>query len=270
MKQNNKLISKKYLTLISGPCAIESEKMALDTAEFLKELTNKLGINFIYKSSFDKANRSSVNSKRGVGINQGLKILDKVKTELNLSVLTDVHEYTPFDEVADVVDVLQTPAFLCRQTDFIIKVASTNKPINIKKGQFTSPQEMSHVLDKAYSTGNKEIYLCERGYMFGYNNLVSDMRSLVIMKEMGCPVVYDASHSVQRPGANGGVSSGDSEFILPLAKAATAIGIDALFIESHPNPSKAISDGDNSMNLDNMEKLLSEIISIDSTVRKGD
>ncbi|MCH1416399.1 MAG: 3-deoxy-8-phosphooctulonate synthase [Gammaproteobacteria bacterium] len=270
MKQNNKLISNEHLTLISGPCAIESEKMALDTAEFLKELTNKLGINFIYKSSFDKANRSSVSSKRGVGINEGLKILDKVKTELDLNILTDVHEYTPFDEVADVVDVLQTPAFLCRQTDFILKVSATHKPINIKKGQFTSPQEMLHVLEKAYSTGNKEIYLCERGYMFGYNNLVSDMRSLVIMKEMGCPVVYDASHSVQKPGAKMGASSGDSKYILPLAKAATAIGIDALFIESHPDPSKAISDGDNSMNLNNMENLLKEIISIDNTVRKGE
>jgi 2-dehydro-3-deoxyphosphooctonate aldolase (KDO 8-P synthase) len=270
MKQNNKLISNEHLTLISGPCAIESEKMALDTAEFLKELTNKLGINFIYKSSFDKANRSSVSSKRGVGINEGLKILNKVKTELDLNILTDVHEYTPFDEVADVVDVLQTPAFLCRQTDFILKVSATHKPINIKKGQFTSPQEMLHVLEKAYSTGNKEIYLCERGYMFGYNNLVSDMRSLVIMKEMGCPVVYDASHSVQKPGAKMGASSGDSKYILPLAKAATAIGIDALFIESHPDPSKAISDGDNSMNLNNMENLLKEIISIDNTVRKGE
>ena len=270
MKQNNKLISNEHLTLISGPCAIESEKMALDTAEFLKELTNKLGINFIYKSSFDKANRSSVSSKRGVGINKGLKILDKVKTELDLNILTDVHEYTPFDEVADVVDVLQTPAFLCRQTDFILKVSATHKPINIKKGQFTSPQEMLHVLEKAYSTGNKEIYLCERGYMFGYNNLVSDMRSLVIMKEMGCPVVYDASHSVQKPGAKMGASSGDSKYILPLAKAATAIGIDALFIETHPDPSKAISDGDNSMNLNNMENLLKEIISIDTTVRKGE
>ena len=270
MKQNNKLISNKHLTLISGPCAIESEKMALDTAEFLKELTNKLRINFIYKSSFDKANRSSVSSKRGVGINEGLKILEKVKTELDLNILTDVHEYTPFDEVADVVDVLQTPAFLCRQTDFILKVSATHKPINIKKGQFTSPQEMLHVLEKAYSTGNKEIYLCERGYMFGYNNLVSDMRSLVIMKEMGCPVVYDASHSVQKPGAKMGASSGDSKYILPLAKAATAVGIDALFIESHPDPSKAISDGDNSMKLNNMENLLKEIISIDNTVRKGE
>ncbi len=270
MTQNKfKLISKDYLTLISGPCAIESEKLALDSAEFLKNITNKLGINFIYKSSFDKANRSSVNSKRGVGIEEGLKILDKVRNDLELPVLTDVHEYTPFDEVADVVDILQTPAFLCRQTDFIVKVASTNKPINIKKGQFTSPDEMSFVLEKAYSTGNKEIYLCERGYMFGYNNLVSDMRSLVILKENGCPVVYDASHSVQRPGASKGKSSGDSKYILPLAKAATAIGVDALFIESHPNPSNAISDGDNSLDINDMEDLLKDIINIDNAIRKG-
>ena len=270
MKQSKlNLVSKDYLTLISGPCAIESEKMALETAEFLKKITNNLGINFIYKSSFDKANRSSVNSKRGVGIDMGLKILDKVKNDLNIPVLTDVHEYSPFDEVADVVDVLQTPAFLCRQTDFILKVSSTNKPVNIKKGQFTSPEEMKFVLEKAYSTGNKDIYLCERGYMFGYNNLVSDMRSLVIMKENGCPVVYDASHSVQKPGANKGVSSGDSKFISPLAKAAVAIGIDGLFIETHPNPESAISDGDNSLNINKIEKLLKEIVNIDSTIRKG-
>ena len=270
MKQNKiNLVSKDYLTLISGPCAIESEKMAFETAEFLKTITNKLGINFIYKSSFDKANRSSVNSKRGVGIDMGLKILEKVKNDLDIPVLTDVHEYTPFDEVADVVDVLQTPAFLCRQTDFILKVCSTNKPVNIKKGQFTSPEEMKFVLEKAYSTNNKNIYLCERGYMFGYNNLVSDMRSLVIMKENGCPIVYDASHSVQKPGANKGASSGESKFISPLAKAAVAIGIDALFIESHPEPSKAISDGDNSMDINNIENLLKEIIEIDKTVRTG-
>jgi 2-dehydro-3-deoxyphosphooctonate aldolase (KDO 8-P synthase) len=204
-----------------------------------------------------------------VGIDMGLKILDKVKNDLDIPVLTDVHEYTPFDEVADIVDVLQTPAFLCRQTDFILKVSSTNKPVNIKKGQFTSPEEMKFVLEKAYSTGNKDIYLCERGYMFGYNNLVSDMRSLVIMKENGCPIVYDASHSVQKPGANKGVSSGDSKFISPLAKAAVAIGIDGLFIETHPNPENAISDGDNSMNINLIERLLKEIVDIDSTVRKG-
>ncbi len=264
-----KLVSKDYLTLISGPCAIESEKMAMSTAEFLKEMSEKLGINFIYKSSFDKANRSSVDSKRGVGLSKGLEILNKIRNEFDIPVLTDVHEYSPFNEVADVVDVLQTPAFLCRQTDFIIKVASSNKPVNIKKGQFMSPDEMQFVLQKAYSTGNKDIYLCERGYMFGYNNLVSDMRSLVIMKENGCPIVYDASHSVQRPGANNGASSGDNEYIAPLARAAVAIGIDALFIESHPDPKNAISDGDNCININDIESLIVDIIKINSVLKNG-
>ncbi len=268
MTQNKfQLVSKDYLTLITGPCAIESESMAMSTAETLKNITEKLQINFIYKSSFDKANRSSISSKRGVGIGKGLNILSKIRDEFNIPVLTDVHEYTPFDEVADVVDIIQTPAFLCRQTDFIVKVASTQKPINIKKGQFMSPEEMSFVYQKALSTGNKNIYLCERGYMFGYNNLVSDMRSLVILKENNCPVVYDASHSVQRPGARNGSSSGDSKYIGPLSKAATAIGIDALFIESHPDPSNAISDGDNCMNISNIESHIKEIIEIDSVVR---
>ena len=268
MTQNKfKLVSRDYLTLISGPCAIESEQMAMMSAEFLKNVTEKYGINFIYKSSFDKANRSSISSQRGVGIEQGLKILDKIRCELDIPVLTDVHEYTPFDEVADVVDVLQTPAFLCRQTDFIIKVASTQKPINIKKGQFMSPEEMEFVVKKAHSTGNKNIYLCERGYMFGYNNLVSDMRSLVILKDNDCPIVYDASHSVQRPGANSGASSGDSKYIAPLAKAATAVGIDALFIESHPDPSNAISDGDNCIDINNIESLIKHIIKIDNIVK---
>ena len=265
MKQNKfKLVSKEYLTIISGPCAIESEKSAMFTAEYLKNITEKYDINFIYKSSFDKANRSSVTSKRGVGIKDGLEILNKVRNTFEIPVLTDVHEYTPFDEVADVVDVLQTPAFLCRQTDFITKVASTQAPVNIKKGQFMSPDEMKFVLDKAYSTGNKNIYLCERGYMFGYNNLVSDMRSLVIMKENGCPIVYDASHSVQRPGAKIGASSGDSKFIIPLARAACAVGIDGLFVESHPDPANAISDGDNCININDIEILIKNIISINN------
>ena len=265
MKQNKfKLVSKEYLTIISGPCAIESEKIAMFTAEYLKNITEKYDINFIYKSSFDKANRSSVTSKRGVGIKDGLEILNKVRNTFEIPVLTDVHEYTPFDEVADVVDVLQTPAFLCRQTDFITKVASTQAPINIKKGQFMSPDEMKFVLDKAYSTGNKNIYLCERGYMFGYNNLVSDMRSLVIMKENDCPIVYDASHSVQRPGAKIGASSGDSKFIIPLARAACAVGIDGLFVESHPDPANAISDGDNCININDIEILIKNIISINN------
>ena len=268
MTQNKyKLVSTEYFTFISGPCAIESEKMAMMTAEFLKNVSEKLNINFIYKSSFDKANRSSVESKRGVGITKGLEILNKVRNEFNIPVLTDVHEYTPFDEVADVVDILQTPAFLCRQTDFIVKVASTEKPINIKKGQFMSPEEMEFVVKKAQSTGNKSIYLCERGYMFGYNNLVSDMRSLVVLKENNCPVVYDASHSVQRPGANNGASSGDRRYISPLAKAATAVGIDALFIESHPDPSSAISDGDNCLNICDIEILLKDIIKINNAVK---
>ena len=264
-----KLVSKDYLTLISGPCAIESETMAMRTAETLKNISEKLKINFIYKSSFDKANRSSIDSKRGVGISDGLNILNKVRQSFDIPVLTDVHEYTPFDEVADIVDVIQTPAFLCRQTDFIVKVASTNKPINIKKGQFMSPEEMAFVHKKALSTGNKDIYLCERGYMFGYNNLVSDMRSLVILKDNNCPVVYDASHSVQRPGARNGSSSGDSRYIAPLSKAAVAIGIDALFIESHPDPSSAISDGDNCMNIMDIENLIHEIIDIDDIARKS-
>ena len=268
MKQNKiNLVSKDYLTLISGPCAIESEKMALETAEFLKTITNKLGINFIYKSSFDKANRSSVNSKRGVGIDMGLKILDKVKNDLDIPVLTDVHEYTPFDEVADVVDVLQTPAFLCRQTDFILRVCSTNKPVNIKKGQFTSPEEMKFVLEKAYSTNNKNIYLCERGYMFGYNNLVSDMRSLEILKETGCPVIFDASHSVQKPGALPDQSGGESQFIPALARAATAVGIDGIFIETHPNPKQAVSDGNNSLNIKDLKDLLNSLVSINAIVK---
>lgn len=265
MKQNKfKLVSKEYLTIISGPCAIESEKSAMFTAEYLKNITEKYDINFIYKSSFDKANRSSVTSKRGVGIKDGLEILNKVRNTFEIPVLTDVHEYTPFDEVADVVDVLQTPAFLCRQTDFITKVASTQAPINIKKGQFMSPDEMKFVLDKAYSTGNKNIYLCERGYMFGYNNLVSDMRSLVIMNENDCPIVYDASHSVQRPGAKIGASSGDSKFIIPLARAACAVGVDGLFVESHPDPANAISDGDNCININDIEILIKNIISINN------
>lgn len=265
MNQNKfKLVSKEYLTIISGPCAIESEKLAMFTAEYLKNITEKYDINFIYKSSFDKANRSSVTSKRGVGIKDGLEILNKVRNTFEIPVLTDVHEYTPFDEVADVVDVLQTPAFLCRQTDFITKVASTQAPVNIKKGQFMSPDEMKFVLDKAYSTGNKNIYLCERGYMFGYNNLVSDMRSLVIMKENDCPIVYDASHSVQRPGAKVGASSGDSKFIIPLARAACAVGVDGLFVESHPDPANAISDGDNCININDIEILIKNIISINN------
>ena len=262
-----KLVSKDYLTLISGPCAIESETMAMRTAETLKNISEKLKINFIYKSSFDKANRSSIDSKRGVGISDGLNILNKVRQSFDIPVLTDVHEYTPFDEVADIVDVIQTPAFLCRQTDFIVKVASTNKPINIKKGQFMSPEEMAFVHKKALSTGNKDIYLCERGYMFGYNNLVSDMRSLVVLKENDCPIVYDASHSVQRPGANNGASSGDRRYISPLAKAATAVGIDALFIEAHQKPNFAKCDGASAIPSDLIPEFIDQVSEIDKLVK---
>ena len=269
MTQNKyKLVSTEYFTFISGPCAIESEKMAMMTAEFLKNISEKLNINFIYKSSFDKANRSSVESKRGVGITKGLEILNKVRNEFNIPVLTDVHEYTPFDEVADVVDVLQTPAFLCRQTDFIVKVASTEKPINIKKGQFMSPEEMKFVVKKAQSTGNKSIYLCERGYMFGYNNLVSDMRSLPIMAKNGYPVIFDATHSVQQPGGLGEKSGGQREFVEYLARAAVAVGVAGVFIETHQDPDNAPSDGPNMVPLDKLENLLNQLTDIDNLIKK--
>lgn len=249
--------------LIAGPCVIESEQLALDTAGKLKEITSKLNIPFIYKSSFDKANRTSSKSYRGPGIDAGLKILDKVKNQLNVPVLTDVHEDTPLNEVAEVVDVLQTPAFLCRQTNFIKRVAETNLPVNIKKGQFLSPWDMEHVYNKAIETGNNKIMLCERGVSFGYNNLVSDMRSLAIMQENSCPVVFDATHSVQLPGGKGGASGGQREFVPVLARAALAVGIAGLFMETHPDPDKALSDGPNSWPLDKMEDLLVKLKLID-------
>ncbi len=242
--------------LICGPCAIETEKLALDTATQLKEMTTRLGIPFIYKSSFDKANRSSHNSARGVGLEAGLRILERVKTEIGVPVLTDVHEDTPMDEVASVVDVLQTPAFLCRQTNFIQSVARTGKPVNIKKGQFLAPWDMGNVVEKARATGNQQIMVCERGYSFGYNNLVSDMRSLAIMRDTQCPVVFDATHSVQLPGGQGNVSGGQREHVPVLARAAVAVGIAGLFMESHPDPANALSDGPNSWPLDRMEELL--------------
>ena len=217
--------------LIAGTCVVESEAMALDTAGELREITTELGIPFIYKSSFDKANRSSQASFRGPGIEEGLRILSEVKSQLGVPVLTDVHEETPFSEVASVVDVLQTPAFLCRQTDFILKVANAGKPVNIKKGQFLSPWEMQNVVDKAKSTGNEDIMVCERGFTFGYNNLVSDMRSLAVMRGTGCPVVFDATHSVQLPGGKGDASGGQREFIPVLARAATAAGVAGLFMD---------------------------------------
>ena len=255
--------------LIAGPCAIESEKLALDTAFELKQITSRLGIPFIYKSSFDKANRSSIKSYRGPGMEEGLRILQKVKDEAGVPVLTDVHEDTDIQAVADVVDVLQTPAFLCRQTNFITRVASAGLPVNIKKGQFLSPWEMKNVSDKAMSTGNRQIMVCERGASFGYNNLVSDMRSLAVMRDTGCPVVFDGTHSVQLPGGQGDSSGGQREFIPVLARAAVAVGIAGLFMETHPDPAVAKSDGPNAWPLQKMESLLAVLMQIDATVKSN-
>ncbi|MDR3501994.1 MAG: 3-deoxy-8-phosphooctulonate synthase [Legionella sp.] len=258
----------KPLFLIAGPCVIESEGLALETAGYLKELCSQLNIPFIYKSSFDKANRSSLSSYRGPGFEKGLAILEKVKAQIGVPVLTDVHEDTPLVEVSSVVDVLQTPAFLCRQTNFIQKVAAMNKPVNIKKGQFLAPWEMQHVITKAKAGGNEQIMACERGVSFGYNNLVSDMRSLAIMRETGCPVVYDATHSVQLPGGNNGVSGGQREFVPVLARAAVAAGIAGIFMETHPNPDQALSDGPNSWPLEKMKPLLESLMAIDAVFKK--
>jgi 2-dehydro-3-deoxyphosphooctonate aldolase (KDO 8-P synthase) len=255
--------------LIAGPCVIESEQLALDTAGQLQEITAKLGIPFIYKSSYDKANRSSLGSFRGLGLDEGLRILEKVKQTIGVPVLTDVHEYTPLNEVAAVVDVLQTPAFLCRQTDFIQAVAATGKPVNIKKGQFMAPWDMNNVVDKAKATGNEHIMVCERGVSFGYNNLVSDMRSLVVMRSTGCPVVFDATHSVQLPGGQGTVSGGQREHVPTLAKAAVAVGIAGLFMGTHPKPEEALSDGPNSWPLQRMEALLTLLLGLDRVVKAG-
>jgi 2-dehydro-3-deoxyphosphooctonate aldolase (KDO 8-P synthase) len=255
------------LFLIAGPCVVESEGLILDTAGKLKELTTRLGVPFIFKSSFDKANRSSRSSFRGPGIEEGLRILSEVKRQLKLPVLTDVHEDTPMAEVASVVDVLQTPAFLCRQTNFIVNVCSHKRPVNIKKGQFLSPWEMQNVVDKARSTGNEQIMVCERGFSFGYNNLVSDMRALSVMRETGCPVVFDATHSVQLPGGKGTASGGQREFVPVLARAAVAVGIAGIFMETHPDPSKALSDGPNAWPLDRMASLLETLVVLDKTVK---
>lgn len=262
MEQLSQRIFSGKFFVIAGPCVIESESLVMQVAEKLKEITHKHQVEFIFKSSFDKANRSSAQSFRGPGIDHGLKILEKVKTTFQVPVLTDVHEDTPLDQVADVVDVLQTPAFLCRQTNFIQNVAKTGKIINLKKGQFLSPQEMKHVLEKAKATGNHKIMLCERGACFGYNNLVSDMRSLVIMKEFGHPVVFDATHSVQLPGAGSGHSLGQRQYVAPLARSAAAAGINGLFMETHPNPEQALSDGPNSVYLDNFEQTLLPVLQI--------
>jgi 2-dehydro-3-deoxyphosphooctonate aldolase (KDO 8-P synthase) len=255
------------LFLIAGPCVIESEGLILDTAGKLKELTTRLGVPFIFKSSFDKANRSSRSSFRGPGIEEGLRILAEVKRQLSVPVLTDVHEDTPMAEVASVVDVLQTPAFLCRQTNFIVSVCSHKRPVNIKKGQFLSPWEMQNVVDKARSSGNEQIMVCERGFSFGYNNLVSDMRSLSVMRDTGCPVVFDATHSVQLPGGKGTASGGQREFVPVLARAAVAVGIAGIFMETHPDPSKALSDGPNAWPLERMASLLETLVVLDKTVK---
>jgi 2-dehydro-3-deoxyphosphooctonate aldolase (KDO 8-P synthase) len=256
------------LFLIAGPCVIESEQLALDTAGTLKAITKKLGIPFIYKSSYDKANRTSVSGHRGPGMEDGLRILSEVKRQIGVPVLTDVHEYTPMDEVAAVVDVLQTPAFLSRQTDFIQNVARAGKPVNIKKGQFLSPWDMKHVVAKAKAVGNDQIMVCERGASFGYNNLVSDMRSLAVMRETNCPVVFDATHSVQLPGGQGTSSGGQREFVPVLARAAVAVGVAGVFMETHPDPDKALSDGPNAWPLGKMEALLETLLALDAIAKK--
>lgn len=255
--------------LIAGPCVIESEQLALDTAGYLKEITGRLGISFIYKSSFDKANRSSHQSFRGPGLEKGLAILQKVKKQIGVPVLTDVHEDTPFKEVADVVDVMQTPAFLCRQTNFIQQVCEPGIPVNIKKGQFLAPWDMTHVVNKARATGNQNIMVCERGASFGYNNLVSDMRSLAVMRETKAPVVFDATHSVQLPGGKGSSSGGQREHVPVLARAAIAAGVSGLFMETHPDPANAKSDGPNSWPMYEIEALLSTLKELDSVVKKN-
>jgi 2-dehydro-3-deoxyphosphooctonate aldolase (KDO 8-P synthase) len=253
--------------LIAGPCVIESEELALSTATQLKAIAGALDIPFIYKSSFDKANRSSANSFRGPGMEAGLRILQKVKDEVQVPVLTDVHEDTPLDEVAAVVDVLQTPAFLCRQTNFIQNVARAGKPVNIKKGQFLAPWDMKNVVDKARAVGNQQIMVCERGVSFGYNNLVSDMRALAAMRDTGAPVVFDATHSVQLPGGQGSASGGQREYVPVLARAAVAAGVSGLFMETHPDPAKALSDGPNAWPLGQMKELLETLKLIDAAVK---
>lgn len=253
--------------LLSGPCVVESEGLTLEIAATLKELTNELGIPYIFKASFDKANRSSHSSFRGPGLEEGLRILEKVKNDLGLPVVTDVHEDTPLDEVASVVDVMQTPAFLCRQTNFIQNVAKQGIPVNIKKGQFLAPWDMKNVVDKAKATGNEQIMVCERGYTFGYNTLVSDMRGLATMRETGCPVVYDATHSVQQPGGQGNCSGGERQHIPVLARAAMAAGIAGIFMESHPKPEEALSDGPNSWPTGHMRELLEMLLKIDQAVK---
>ena len=255
------------LFFIAGPCVIETETLILDTANELKKIGDELGVPVIFKSSFDKANRSSIDSYRGPGIEEGLRILQRVKDELGMPVLTDVHEDTPLNEVASVVDVLQTPAFLSRQTNFIVNVCSQGVPVNIKKGQFLAPLDMLQVANKAKSTGNQQIMVCERGASFGYNNLVSDMRSLSLMRQTGCPVVYDATHSVQMPGGLGNASGGQREMVPVLARAAVAAGVAGVFMECHPDPTKALSDGPNSWPLTRVKALMQQLMDIDNVVK---
>jgi len=255
--------------LIAGPCVVESEQLQLDVAGQLKEITSALGIPLIFKSSFDKANRTSGKSFRGPGIDEGLRVLAEVKRQIDVPVLTDVHEYTPMDDVAAVVDVLQTPAFLVRQTDFITRVCSAGKPVNIKKGQFLSPWEMKPVVEKAKATGNPDILVCERGASFGYNNLVSDMRALAVMRQTGCPVVFDATHSVQLPGGQGSSSGGQREFVPVLARAAVAVGVAGVFMETHPRPEQALSDGPNAWPLAQMRALLETLLELDRVAKQS-
>lgn len=256
--------------LIAGPCVIESESLVMDVALQLKEMTNELKIPFIFKSSFDKANRSSHTSFRGLGLEKGLSILENVKKKIGVPVLTDVHEDTPLHEVSKVVDVLQTPAFLCRQTNFIQNVMRCGLPVNIKKGQFLAPWDMKPVVEKAKATGNHQVMVCERGVSFGYNNLISDMRSLAVLRETNCPVVFDATHSVQLPGGLGHQSGGQREFIPVLARAAIAVGIAGIFMETHPDPDKALSDGPNSWPLSQMKTLLKTLQALDRVVKSND
>ncbi|HKK02388.1 MAG TPA: 3-deoxy-8-phosphooctulonate synthase [Gammaproteobacteria bacterium] len=255
------------LFLIAGPCVIEGREFSLETAGRLKEVAARVGVPFIYKSSFDKANRSSIGSFRGPGMEEGLAILEAVKRDIGVPVLTDVHEDTPLAEVASVVDVLQTPAFLCRQTNFILAACSQGRPVNIKKGQFLSPWEMDNVIAKARTTGNEQVMACERGFSFGYNNLVSDMRSLAVMRDTGAPVVFDATHSVQLPGGKGSASGGQREFVPVLARAAVAAGVAGLFMETHPDPANALSDGPNAWPLDRLERLLETLKLLDEAVK---
>ncbi|SMN00445.1 2-Keto-3-deoxy-D-manno-octulosonate-8-phosphate synthase [uncultured Candidatus Thioglobus sp.] len=255
--------------LIAGPCVIESEALALETAAYLKKVTDELGINFIYKSSYDKANRSSTSSFRGLGVEEGLRILQKVKDEVGVAVLTDVHEDTPLDEVASVVDMMQTPAFLVRQTNFIQNVCKQGIPVNIKKGQFQAPWDMQNVVDKAFETGNKTITICDRGTSFGYNTLISDMRGLSSMRSTGQPIVFDATHSVQQPGGNGLTSGGQREMVPVVARAAAGVGVSGFFMETHPNPNQALSDGANMIPIDKMADLLKSLQDIDNITKKN-